>query len=67
MTGMDNLTLFAVGLVVTVPAAAVVIALVYAAGIDERAEKKRLKEETGDAAASGVGPQSPHMTSARGL
>lgn len=44
MTGMDNLALFAIGLVITIPAATVVIALVFAAGIDERAEKKRLKQ-----------------------
>ena len=39
---MNNLTLFVVGVVITIPAATVVIALVFAAGIDERAEKKRL-------------------------
>jgi len=44
MTELDNLALFAVGLVVTIPAATVVIALVFAAGIDERAEKKRLMQ-----------------------
>ena len=42
MTGLDNLTLFVVGVVITIPAATVVIALVFAHGIDERAEKKRL-------------------------
>ena len=41
MTELDNLALFAVGLAITLPAGGVVIALVYAAGIDERAEKKR--------------------------
>jgi len=38
---MGNLALFVVGLLITVPAAFVVLALVFAAGIDERAEKKR--------------------------
>ena len=38
---MSNLALFVVGLLITIPAAFVVISLVYAAGIDERAEKKR--------------------------
>ena len=42
MTGINNLTLFVVGVLVTIPTATVVIALVFAAGIDERAEKKRL-------------------------
>jgi hypothetical protein len=42
VTGLSNLSLFIVGVVVTIPAATVVIALVFAAGIDERAEKKRL-------------------------
>ena len=42
MTGLNNLTLFVVGVLITIPAAGVVIALVFAAGIDERAEKKRL-------------------------
>ena len=42
MTGLDNLALFVVGVVITIPAATVVIALVFAHGIDERAEKKRL-------------------------
>ena len=40
MTGLTNLGLFVVGVVITIPAATVVIALVFAAGIDERAEKK---------------------------
>ena len=44
MTGLSNLALFMIGVVVTIPAATVVIALVYAAGIDERAETKRLKQ-----------------------
>ncbi len=39
---MNNLGLFVVGVVITIPAATVIIALVFAAGIDERAEKKRL-------------------------
>ena len=43
MTGLNNLTLFVVGAMITIPAASVVIALVFAAGIDERAEKKRLR------------------------
>ncbi|MEO7457570.1 MAG: hypothetical protein ABIY52_15010 [Gemmatimonadaceae bacterium] len=37
---MSDLGLFAVGFLITIPSAAVVIALVFAAGIDERAEKK---------------------------
>ena len=41
---MNNLTLFVVGVLITIPAAGVVIALVFAAGIDERAEKKRLAQ-----------------------
>ena len=39
---MNNLGLFVFGVVITIPAATVVIALVFAAGIDERAEKKLL-------------------------
>jgi hypothetical protein len=42
VTGLNNLSLFVVGVLITIPAATVVIALVFAAGIDERAEKKRL-------------------------
>lgn len=42
MTGLNNLVLFVVGVVITIPAATVVIALVFAAGIDERAGKKGL-------------------------
>ena len=42
MTGLNDLTLFVVGALITIPAATVIIALVFAAGIDERAEKKRL-------------------------
>ncbi|CAN5870969.1 hypothetical protein BH11GEM1_BH11GEM1_33450 [soil metagenome] len=42
MTGLNNLALFAIGVVITIPSATVVIALVFADGIDERAEKKRL-------------------------
>lgn len=38
---MNDLTLFVVGALITIPAATVIIALVFAAGIDERAEKKR--------------------------
>ncbi len=50
MTGLNNLGLFIVGVVITIPAATVVIALVFAAGIDERAEKKRLaRRDTGGA------------------
>ena len=41
MTGLNDLTLFVVGALITIPAATVIIALVFAAGIDERAEKKR--------------------------
>ena len=41
MTGLNNLTLFVIGVIVTIPAATVIIALLFAAGIDERAEKKR--------------------------
>ena len=37
---MSNLGLFVVGVLITVPSAAVVIALVFAAGIDDRAEKR---------------------------
>lgn len=37
---MNDVTLFAAGLVVAVPAGIVVIALVFAAGIDERTQKK---------------------------
>ena len=42
MTVLNNLGLFIVGVLVTIPAATVVIALVFAAGIDERAAKKPL-------------------------
>ena len=42
MTGLNNLGLFLAGVVVTIPTATVIIALVFAAGIDERAEKKRV-------------------------
>ena len=42
MTGVSNLGLFVIGVLITIPSAAVVITLVFAAGIDERAEKKRL-------------------------
>ena len=41
---MSNLALFLVGLLITIPSAFVVITLVYAAGIDARAEKKRLMQ-----------------------
>ena len=37
---MNDVTLFAAGLVVAIPAGIVVIALVFAAGIDERTQKK---------------------------
>ena len=40
---MSNLALFIVGVLITIPAAGVVGALVFAAGIDERAEKKGQK------------------------
>ena len=42
MTSLSNLGLFIVGILITIPAAFVVIALVFAAGIDERAAKKPL-------------------------
>ncbi|MEP7065675.1 MAG: hypothetical protein ABI889_06555 [Gemmatimonadota bacterium] len=42
MTGLSNLGLFIVGVVITIPTASVIIALMFAAGIDDRAEKKRL-------------------------
>lgn len=42
MTGLSNLGLFVVGVLITIPSAAVVISLVFAAGIDDRAEKKRV-------------------------
>lgn len=54
MTELDNLALFAVGLAITLPAGGVVIALVYAAGIDERAEKKRQGAPTRGNDAGGV-------------
>ncbi len=37
---MNDVTMFAAGLVVAIPAGIVVIALVFAAGIDERTQKK---------------------------
>ncbi len=43
-TELNNLGLFIVGLLVTIPAATVIIALIFAAGIDERAEKRRRVE-----------------------
>ena len=36
---MNNVALFAIGLVIAIPAGIVVISLVFAAGIDERAQK----------------------------
>jgi hypothetical protein len=46
VTALSNLGLFVVGVLITVPSASVVIALVFAAGIDERAEKRlRLPEQ----------------------
>ena len=47
---MNNLALFAAGLVVAIPAGIVVVALVFAAGIDERAERKA--EASGETATS---------------
>lgn len=38
---MSNLALFAVGMVVAIPAGIVVVGLVLAAGVDEREEGKR--------------------------
>ena len=40
-TALSNLTLFVIGVLVTIPTATVICALVFAAGIDERAEKRR--------------------------
>ncbi|MCX5755848.1 MAG: hypothetical protein NTX19_07000 [Gemmatimonadetes bacterium] len=40
MTALSDLVLFAIGLAVAVPAATVVVALLYAAGIDEQEAKK---------------------------
>ena len=51
---MNNLTLFIVGTVVTIPSALVVGALVFAAGIDERAEKKRLSQREGEVMAGAL-------------
>lgn len=47
---MGNTALFAVGLAVAIPAGTVVIALVFAAGIDERDEKKRRMQREPEAA-----------------
>ncbi len=38
---MSNAALFVIGVLVTIPAATVIIALLFAAGFDERAEKTR--------------------------
>jgi len=38
---MNEAALFAIGLVVAIPAGIVVTVLVFAAGIDERSEKRR--------------------------
>ena len=37
---MNNLTLFVIGAIVTVPTATVIVGLLFAAGIDERAERR---------------------------
>ena len=50
---MNNTALFVVGFVVTIPAAAVVIALIFAAGIDEREEKEALAGHVPETALSG--------------
>ena len=42
MISLSDLGLFIVGVLITIPSAAVVLILVFAAGIDQRAEKKRL-------------------------
>lgn len=47
---MNNLVLFAVGLVIAIPAGIVVVTLVFAAGIDERAQRKL--DRQGEAAAT---------------
>ena len=52
-SAMSNLALFAIGFVVTIPAATVVIALVFAAGIDQRAEKRRLAQASPAATRTG--------------
>ncbi len=44
---MNNFALFAVGVVVSLPAAIVVITLVYAAGIDSRAQTKVREQRDG--------------------
>lgn len=41
---MTDSALFIIGLIVSIPAGTVVVALVFAAGIDERAEKKRVRQ-----------------------
>lgn len=44
MAAVDNLTLFVVGLVVATPTVIVVVALVFAAGVDERVEDRRQRD-----------------------
>lgn len=41
---MDNATLFVIGVVVSIPTMIVVVALVYAAGSDERDEERQRRE-----------------------
>jgi hypothetical protein len=41
---VNNLTLFVIGAIVTVPTATVIVGLLFAAGIDERAERKDAAE-----------------------
>ena len=41
---MDNETLFVIGVVVSIPTMIVVVALVYAAGSDERDEERQRRE-----------------------
>lgn len=41
---MDNATLFVIGVVVSIPAIIVVVALVYAAGSDERDEERQHRD-----------------------
>lgn len=42
---MNNLTLFVIGVIVTIPTATVIVGLVFAAGIDERAERQLVRDE----------------------
>lgn len=41
---MDNATLFVIGVVVSIPTIIVIVALVYAAGSDERDEERQRRE-----------------------